>query len=458
MPSVLNLVKYRFAFIIFSLLIIVPGTIALAIFGFNVGIDFAGGSSIEFRPQKAFSSTAEVENYLKPLNLRDVQITFGENKALAGDRGEKTVWVRLNTQIDSNVFNSIKTTLQGKYPKANVQQVDVPIAGSTPITVLTLTGFDSSPKTSDIQGLLSKLPNTGIPTSNGSTASPSPTPQATVSANTTPTAQPSNPANIPVKVVQVVQGTTVQTVRVLTSTPIDNKANSDEPKIQALFLEQKGPYLQFTSISSVGGSVASETTRNSILAVAAASVFILLYIWFSFRKVAKAWRYGTCAIIAMLHDVLVVLGIMAFLGKFFGIQIDALFITGLLTVVGFSVHDTIVVFDRTRENMQRRTSETFEQVVNASLIQTMARSLNTSLTVIFTLLALTLFSNPGTSVHTFTLVLLIGMVSGTFSSIFTASMLLVIWENGEMGFGWFDRNRNLSPSKRETRELARTRG
>jgi len=437
---VLNLVKYRFAFIIFSLLIIVPGTIALAIFGFNVGIDFAGGSSIEFRPQKAFSSTAEVENYLKPLNLRDVQITFGENKALAGDRGEKTVWVRLNTQIDSNVFNSIKTTLQGKYPKANVQQVDVPIAGSTPITVLTLTGFDSSPKTSDIQGLLSKLPNTGIPTSNGSTA------------------QPSNPANIPVKVVQVVQGTTVQTVRVLTSTPIDNKANSDEPKIQALFLEQKGPYLQFTSISSVGGSVASETTRNSILAVAAASVFILLYIWFSFRKVAKAWRYGTCAIIAMLHDVLVVLGIMAFLGKFFGIQIDALFITGLLTVVGFSVHDTIVVFDRTRENMQRRTSETFEQVVNASLIQTMARSLNTSLTVIFTLLALTLFSNPGTSVHTFTLVLLIGMVSGTFSSIFTASMLLVIWENGEMGFGWFDRNRNLSPSKRETRELARTRG
>ena len=136
----------------------------------------------------------------------------------------------------------------------------------------------------------------------------------------------------------------------------------------------------------------------AFLAVLAASVFILLYVWFSFRKIPKAWRYGTCAIIALLHDVLVVLGIFSILGELFGIQIDALFITGLLTVIGFSVHDTIVVFDRIRENMQRRTTETFEEVVNASLIQTMARSLNTSLTVLVTLLALTLFTGVGTSI------------------------------------------------------------
>ena len=135
-----------------------------------------------------------------------------------------------------------------------------------------------------------------------------------------------------------------------------------------------------------------------------------------------------------------------------------MFITALLTVVGFSVHDTIVVFDRIRENMQRRTVESFEQVVNASLVQTLARSLNTSLTVIVTLSALTLFGGSG-SVHNFTLALLIGIVSGTYSSIFNASMLLVIWDKGEFNLNKLSR-RNDTPtlSKREERELARARG
>ena len=167
---------------------------------------------------------------------------------------------------------------------------------------------------------------------------------------------------------------------------------------------------------------------------------------------AKPWRYGACAIIALLHDVLVVLGVFSILGWLFNIQIDTLFITALLTIVGFSVHDTIVVFDRIRENMQRRTSETFEQVVNASLIQTMSRSLNTSLTVLFTLSALTLFG--GVTIRTFTLTLLIGIFSGTYSSIFNASMLLVIWEKGELFFGRFNRER--TPDGREVRELVRS--
>src|SRR5205823_1891336 len=190
-------------------------------------------------------------------------------------------------------------------------------------------------------------------------------------------------------------------------------------------------------------------------AVIAASVAILLYVWFSFRKVAKPWRYGTCAIIALLHDVLVVVGVFSILGWLFNIQIDALFITALLTVVGFSVHDTIVVFDRIRENMQRRTAETFEQVVNASLVQTMARSLNTSLTVLFTLTALTLFG--GASIRNFTLALLIGIFSGTYSSIFNASMLLVIWEKGELGLGRLRREQTPDGRPVRDRELAGTR-
>jgi preprotein translocase subunit SecF len=132
----------------------------------------------------------------------------------------------------------------------------------------------------------------------------------------------------------------------------------------------------------------------------------------------------------MLHDVLVVLGVFSILGLLFNVQIDALFITALLTVIGFSVHDTIVVFDRIRENLAKHPSESFESIVDYSLAQTVVRSLNTSLTVIFTLLALVLFG--GGSTRIFVLALLIGITSGTYSSIFNASQLLVAWENGEI--------------------------
>jgi preprotein translocase subunit SecF len=153
-----------------------------------------------------------------------------------------------------------------------------------------------------------------------------------------------------------------------------------------------------------------------------------------------------CAILALLHDVLVVIGVFAILGLLFGIEIDALFVTAMLTVIGFSVHDTIVVFDRVRENIGKRRFERFEETVNYSLVQTLARSINTSVTVLLTLLALYLFG--GQSIKTFVLALLIGVASGTYSSIFNASMMLVIWENGE----W--RRPSLRPQptvKQETR-------
>jgi preprotein translocase SecF subunit len=245
-------------------------------------------------------------------------------------------------------------------------------------------------------------------------------------------------------------GQTTSTVSILTSTEV----NQDKLlAIQAALLQGKNAYSYTLTNALVSPSVASETSSRAVLAVLVASLCILAYIWLAFRKVAKPWRYGVCAIIALLHDVLVVLGIFSILGWLFGVQIDTLFITALLTVVGFSVHDTIVVFDRIRENLQRRTSETFDQVVNASLVQTMARSLNTSLTVLFTLSALTLFG--GVTIRTFTLALLIGIFSGTYSSIFNASMLLVIWEKGELGLSRF--NRRLTPDGRRERELVEAR-
>jgi preprotein translocase subunit SecF len=184
-------------------------------------------------------------------------------------------------------------------------------------------------------------------------------------------------------------------------------------------------------LTSTGPTVANEVTTRSVLAVVLASIGILLYLAYAFRKVKRPWRYGASAIFGMLHDVLVVLGIFAILGFFFKVEIDALFVTALLTVIGFSVHDSIVVFDRIRENQIRTPGESFDSLVNHSLVQTLARSVNTSLTVIFTLTALYLFG--GATIRNFVLALLIGIISGTYSSIFSASMLLVIWEKGELG-------------------------
>jgi preprotein translocase subunit SecF len=190
-----------------------------------------------------------------------------------------------------------------------------------------------------------------------------------------------------------------------------------------------GPFTEL-EYATVGGALSTQIRNRAILAVAIASVGILLYMAYAFRNTQNPLLYGSSALVAMLHDVLVVLGIFSILGLVFNVQIDALFITALLTIIGFSVHDTIVVFDRIRENLAKQPDESFEAIVDYSLAQTVVRSVNTSLTVIFTLLALVLFG--GGSTRMFVLALLIGVVSGTYSSIFNASQLLVAWENGEI--------------------------
>ena len=174
------------------------------------------------------------------------------------------------------------------------------------------------------------------------------------------------------------------------------------------------------SVTTVGPTVGSELIRSSIILIVIGELFILGYLWVRF-----GFRYGTAAIVALLHDVIVVVGIFAVLGFFFGLEFDALFVTALLTIIGFSVHDTIVVFDRIRENRARHAGEPFAEVVNHSILQTLGRSINTSLTVVVTLTALLLLG-PAT-IRTFALALLIGVISGTYSSIFNASQLLAAW-------------------------------
>ncbi len=187
---------------------------------------------------------------------------------------------------------------------------------------------------------------------------------------------------------------------------------------------------------TVSPIIATETGRNAAIAIGIAAVFMLFYIVWAFRRMPKPFRWGTCAIIALIHDVLVVMGVFSILGWVAGVQIDAMFITGMLTVVGYSVNNTVVVFDRIRENVSKGISKDFELTVNSSILETIARSLNTSLTTLFVILAVLLFG--GITIRYFILVLFIGLISGTYSSMCIAAPLLVVWDKGEWGrfFSW----------------------
>jgi len=205
--------------------------------------------------------------------------------------------------------------------------------------------------------------------------------------------------------------------------------------------ELTGTQATILRFDTVGPSIGKEVATRAAGAVGAAAIAILIYITFAFRGVQHAFRLGPAAIIAMLHDILVVVGIESILCHFLGWEVDSLFLTALLTVIGFSVHDTIVVFDRIRENSNIYRKLPFETVVNHSVVQTMDRSINTSLTVMLTLLALTLFG--GVTIRHFVLILLIGVFSGTYSSIFNASPILVVWENKEWKT-WFKKKETAS--------------
>lgn len=185
-----------------------------------------------------------------------------------------------------------------------------------------------------------------------------------------------------------------------------------------------------TKLDSIGPVVGKELKKNSIYQLLLVSLGIVLYIGYAFRKVTKPvtpWRFGWAAVIALIHDLLFVLGVFSVLGHYRGVEVDSLFVTAMLTVLGFSVHDTIVVFDRIRENLKVYAGESIEFVVNHSIAQTLVRSLNTSLTVLFVLLSLLLFG--GESIRYFVLTLFIGVLIGTYSSIFIASPVLVLWQN-----------------------------
>jgi preprotein translocase subunit SecF len=221
------------------------------------------------------------------------------------------------------------------------------------------------------------------------------------------------------------------TTTLSSSTVIFRTKTVDLTKQKALItdVEAKVSGAKETQIDTVGPSISAELTRDAFIMTIAACLVIIGYIAIVFRKVPKpanSWEFGTTAIIALLHDALVVLGIFSILGHFYNVEVDPLFITAILTVIGFSVHDTIVIFDRIRENLVRGSYPDFEKTVSVSVYEMLPRTINTSFLVWAILLVLYFFG--GSSTEYFVLALLIGIFSGTYSSILNASPLLVTWE------------------------------
>ena len=211
--------------------------------------------------------------------------------------------------------------------------------------------------------------------------------------------------------------------------PGTNDGGSQRDAIEERLTQEFGT-IETSELSAVSEAVAKETIRNAGIAVGVAALFIMIYISFAFRLMTNSMRLGVAAIVAALHDVIITLGVFSILGKVIDLEVNAMFITGILTVVGYSVHDTIVVFDRIRENTARRVSRDMGTTINTSIMETVGRSFTTSLTTLTVIVALLLMG--GGTIESLLYTLLIGVIVGTYSSIAIASQLLLVWEERGM--------------------------
>ena len=367
----------------FSLLITIPGLIFILLTPFSGGkaglkfsIDYTGGTTWSIRFADPNVTAAQV---------RDELITLGQADATVALTGAGFFDIRLS-KLD---LRSIEPS-----PTPVPTLTAAPSASATPAPTASTAPTSPGPST--------RPDPAATPTpSPAPTASPTPEPTATSepSPSATPTAAPAGNTQVP--------------------------KDGEIGRIATGLQDALGPIAEQRSLSSIGAVVSSDLINQAIILILVGSLGILGWITLRFRDV----KMGVAALVALLHDVIVVLGVFAILGTFFDVQIDGLFVTAMLTVIGFSVHDTIVVFDRVRENRFRHAGEPFAEVVNHSLLQTFGRSVTTSFTVVLTLTALLLFG--GSATEEFVLALLIGIISGTYSSIFNASPLLVVWQERE---------------------------
>ena len=368
----------------FSLLITIPGLIFILLTPFSGGkaglkfsIDYTGGTTWSIRFADPNVTAAQV---------RDELVVLGQADATVALTGAGFFDIRLS--------------------KLDLRSIE-----PSPTPVPTLTAAPSASATAAPTASATASASPAPSTSPDPAATPTPSPAPTASPTPEPTATPEpSPSATP------------------TAAPAGNTQVPKDGEIGRIatgLQDALGPIAEQRSLSSIGAVVSSDLINQAIILILVGSLGILGWITLRFRDV----KMGVAALVALLHDVIVVLGVFAILGTFFDVQIDGLFVTAMLTVIGFSVHDTIVVFDRVRENRIRHAGEPFAEIVNHSLLQTFGRSVTTSFTVVLTLTALLLFG--GSATEEFVLALLIGIISGTYSSIFNASPLLVVWQERE---------------------------
>jgi preprotein translocase SecF subunit len=389
---VFDIVGKRRWFFLFSALITIPGLIFILLTpatngaaGLQFSIDYTGGTEWSIRFENPNVTADQVRTTLNDLGQEDVTVT-------RTGRG----------------FFDIRLT------GLDVRELPTPAPSGTP-------GPSGSPGPSVAGSAAPSAPPAASasapPASSGASAAPS------AGASPAPTASP-----VPSASPEPIPGSAGE---VPTTGELGDIARGLVAKL--------GPIAEQAKLSSIGAVVSSDLIQQAVVLILVGSLAIVLWITYRFRDV----KFGATALVALLHDVIVVVGVFAILGTFAGVKIDGLFVTAMLTVIGFSVHDTIVVFDRIRENRARHQGEPFEEVVNHSILQTFGRSITTSFTVVLTLATLFLFG--GSATQEFVLALLIGIVSGTYSSIFNAAPLLVVWQ------GWEDRRKGRQAASRTAR-------
>jgi len=410
---VFDVIGKRRWFFAFSLLITIPGLIFILLtpisggeMGLKFSIDYTGGTTWSIKFADGTVTAEEVRAELA---------TLGQPDAVVTKTGKGFFDIRLS-----------KLDLRGVEPTPTPVPTVVPTPTAAP-TSSASPGASGSPAPSATAG-----PSAAPEASPSSTPAPTPSPEASGSPAPSASAGPSgspapsgSPEPTPIPGANTQVPTTGDIGRIATG-------------LQAAL----GPIAEQASLSSIGAVVSSDLINQAVILILVGSLGILGWITLRFRDV----KMGVTALVALLHDVIVVLGFFAILGTLFNVEIDGLFVTAMLTVIGFSVHDTIVVFDRIRENRARHAGEPFAEIVNHSLLQTFGRSITTSFTVVLTLTALLLFG--GSATEEFVLALLIGIVSGTYSSIFNASPLLVVWQE------WEDRRRGRLAAPRTPRQAS----
>jgi preprotein translocase SecF subunit len=369
---VFDIIRKRRWFYLLSLATTIPGLIFILLTpisdaGLQFTIDYTGGTKWEIRFENPAVTPAQVEAVFAQQGLEATAVKAG------------------------CCFIEIKTV-----QLADIQE-PVPSPSASPAP-----GSSASPGASG---------SPGASASAAPSASASPSPSPSPSASPTPSGSPAASA---------APGASASPPPATGNTKIPTEGKLGE--VAVALQKELGPIAEQRSLTTIGAVVSGDLINQALILIVVGSLGIMAWITYRFRD----WKFGVTALVALLHDVIVVLGAFAIFGTFFHVEIDALFVTAMLTIIGFSVHDTIVVFDRVRENKARHAGEPFADIVNHSILQTFGRSIMTSLTVVLTLLALLLFG--GSAISDFILALLIGIISGTYSSIFVAAPLLVDWQ------------------------------